>query len=178
MSLPELHQFRKSNQKIQTRIINFNLRYLIDRGLDMDVYLPSIGKNLQRPFVWTLDQQKELIKSFFIGRPIPAITLLNLNHKINNCAYQVIDGKQRLTTFMNFINGLFSVELNGVEYHYNDLPEYWRGTIEGLYDIQFVEAVENFGGNKIITDQDKIDWFKFINCYGTPQDSEHINSLK
>ncbi|RTK94337.1 MAG: DUF262 domain-containing protein [Neisseriaceae bacterium] len=176
--LPELHQFRRQNQKIQTRIINYDLDYLFQRGLDMYVYLPTIDKFLQRPFVWTLEQQKELIKSYFLGRPIPSITIINLENKTNGCTYQVIDGKQRLLSINSFVSGLFAIELNGVEYYYNDLPEYWKKSIKGLHDIQFVEAVEEFGGNGKFTDQDKIDWFKFINCYGTPQDMEHINSLK
>jgi hypothetical protein len=45
-------------------------------SLDYAVYLPSIKRNLQRNFVWTLDQKKLFILSKVIGNYIPPITLI------------------------------------------------------------------------------------------------------
>jgi len=45
----------------------YSMRMLKKYTLDFDVYLPSIGKNLQRPFVWTLEQKQALILSVLKG---------------------------------------------------------------------------------------------------------------
>lgn len=64
--------------------------------LDFDILLPTKNKNLQRPLVWTLFQKQQLIISILKGIRIPSITVLVREHK----HYQVVDGKQRLTTSM------------------------------------------------------------------------------
>lgn len=44
--------------------------------LDFDVYLPTKGKNLQRPFCWTLAQKRELILSMIKGIDIQAFSII------------------------------------------------------------------------------------------------------
>jgi hypothetical protein len=44
--------------------------------VDFDVYLPSKGKNLQRPFCWTLEQKRELILSVLKGVHIQTFTVI------------------------------------------------------------------------------------------------------
>ena len=40
-----------------------SVKYFKQNDIDWDVYLPTKGKNLQRGFVWTLEQKRELILS-------------------------------------------------------------------------------------------------------------------
>lgn len=44
--------------------------------IDFDVFLPSIGKNLQRPKVWTIAQKQQLIISVFKDLNIPTIVAI------------------------------------------------------------------------------------------------------
>ena len=67
------------NEKLKLSDVRIKLPFTINRGLsvfrikdvfddnnynlDFDVFLPSIGKNLQRELCWTLHQKQELIMS-------------------------------------------------------------------------------------------------------------------
>ena len=80
------------------------LKYFAKRNIDFDVYLPSIGKNLQRELCWTLEQKRELINSILIGRHIPhfaIISIIDPNDQKEEI-FQVIDGKQRLSSMISF----------------------------------------------------------------------------
>ena len=58
----------------------FTMRDLLERNhydLDFDVFLPSKGKNLQRPFCWTLDQKQELIMSLLKGVSISTMAFIH-----------------------------------------------------------------------------------------------------
>ena len=70
---------------------------------DFDVYLPSKTMNLQRPLVWTQAQKEALIESIIVKRFIPPISAIYTDESV----YQVIDGKQRLTTLIAYLNNEF-----------------------------------------------------------------------
>ena len=158
------------------------IKDLPKKFLDFDVFLPSKCMNLQREKVWNLTQKRELIMSIFLERFIPCVCIMSLingdmkdeNGKWKEDILQVIDGKQRLTTLIDFLNNEFTIELEGQEYFFKDLPEDYQSAY--LYkDVKGQLAYED---TKVrFTDQDKIDWFKRINFFGVPQDIEHINKL-
>ncbi len=154
------------------------IKELPQKKLDMDVYLPSIGINLQRYLVWTLQQKQELIMSVFYDRYIPPVRVMSLieGNGINvDDTLQVIDGKQRLTAFLEFLDNKFPVEIEGSEYLLSELPKDYQFTFNN-YVVKCQMAYEQF--DREITDQDKIDWFEIINFSGTPQDKAHMVKLK
>ena len=55
--------------------INYMTKYLKSQKIDFDVFLPTKGINLQRGFVWILQQKQDLIQSILIGRKIPEIAI-------------------------------------------------------------------------------------------------------
>ncbi len=150
--------------------IGTNLKYFKNLNIDWDVFLPSIGKNLQRGFVWTLEQKRELIWSVFIGRHIPHLAIVNTSSDV----YQIIDGKQRLSTLIDFVNDKFALEIDGAEMLYSQLPVDYQKALDNLY-FRYYRLCENF--DEVISDEDKIKWFQFINFAGTPQDMEHMLTL-
>ncbi|KLU69353.1 MAG: hypothetical protein RHS_4822 [Robinsoniella sp. RHS] len=105
----------------------------------------------QRNLVWNLDKRRFLIDSIFKNFPIPPIFLrMYIDEDTGTTKYDVIDGKQRLSTIIEFIEGKISLpddfgsgvlgndELNGVSF--KDLeryPEYkkrfWRYKIPIIY---------------------------------------------
>ena len=154
-----------------------SIKYFKQNNIDWDVYLPTRGKNLQRDFVWTLSQKRELIWSVLIGRHIPHVALINTIDKENEGQdlWLVIDGKQRLSTLIYFTDDKFTLDVDGVEYLFSELPQDYQQAINHFY---FRYYVVNEDWDNRITDEQKIQWFKFINFSGTPQDEQHLNSLR
>lgn len=156
--------------------LSSQLRYFVRLDIDFDVYLESIGKKLQRPFVWNLEQKRELIWSMLIGRHIPHMAIVNIVNKKDTSKdiCQVIDGKQRLSTMIDFLSNKFTIVIDGDEYLFSELPNDYQLAISA-YNFRYYIVNEPF--DKPMTDQQKINWFKFINFAGTPQDKEHLESL-
>ena len=171
-SLKEIRLAFDLNPTENASIVKHFKRY----NIDWNVYLPSKGKNLQRDFVWTIEQKRELIYSILIGRHVPHCAIINaIDPKNDNeDLYLIIDGKQRLSTIFDFIDNKFTIILEGNEYLFSDLPDEYQTAINYFH---FRYYVVNEPWNNRITDEQKIAWFKFINFAGTPQDKEHINNL-
>jgi hypothetical protein len=65
----------------------------------------SVNRRYQRKLVWTLEEKQKLVGSVLNGFPIPAILLAERED-----GYEVIDGLQRLHTFMSFIETAFATD--------------------------------------------------------------------
>ena len=138
---------------------------VLRKTFDFDVYLPSKGMNLQRPLVWTLEQKQSLIESVIIRRSIPPISVI----QTLNDVYQVIDGKQRLSAFIEYVQGGFDF----CGYHCDELPQEYLGQI----NRHFICAYRLCEYDTPYTDAEKIEWFQWINFAGTPQDIQHLENL-
>lgn len=134
--------------------------------VDFDVFLPTKGFNLQRPYVWTIQQQEEFIWSCLLGRSIPPIVFIQHEWKL----YQVIDGKQRLITLQRFMLNEFPIHFNGVEYFYNYLEPRAKYIIDNA-PIRYTSYYSY--EDEPITDDEKIVIFNFYNFAGTPQEESH-----
>ncbi len=149
-------------------------------SLDLDVYLPSKGINLQRGLCWTLFQKQQLIISLCKGLPIPKISVIQNNQITTNgkrgiTVFQVIDGKQRLSTIISFIKGEFPIIVNGNDYFISDMEIRLANEILGYSprgDVAYSYS------DSPITDDDKIAWFYQINFSGTQQEEAHMKKLQ
>ena len=152
-----------------------------DYQFDFDVFLPTKGINLQRDYCWTLDQKRELILSVIKGTDIQYFSvIIYTDERINRRTdghkmYKIIDGKQRLSTLIDFYNNKFSVILLGQEYLYSELPKTIKYVFD-MFDIHFNQTYEYY--DQLISDDNKIAWFEQINFAGTPQEKEHLINLK
>ena len=82
-----------------------------ESGLDMD-------QPYQRGDVWGIKRRRNLMRSFMLGVPIPAVVV---NHRMGakfrgpgydqdrNWAYAVVDGKQRVTTILMWFRDEFAL---------------------------------------------------------------------
>jgi uncharacterized protein with ParB-like and HNH nuclease domain len=165
------------NFNLQTINSGCQVKYFKRYDIDFDVYLPSIGINLQREYCWNIEQQRELILSILIGRNIPHCAIMNCINKQDDKKdiYLVIDGKQRILTIFNFIDNKFKIIIDDIEYYFSELPYDYQTEIL-YYNLKFYIINEDF--NNRITDEQKITWFKLLNFGGTNQDVEHLNKLK
>ncbi len=167
--------------------INLNIRecgsrliFFKKQHIDFNVFLKSKNKNLQRELVWTLNQKREIVMSVITGKHIPHVSIIatvardengkQLDHDI----WEVIDGKQRLNSLFDFIDDKYTIILEGEEWLYSELPEDYKRGIEHFH-LRYYEVLEDW--DTPISDDVKIQWFKFINFAGTPQDEEHMNNL-
>lgn len=150
-----------------------------DYRYDFDVYLPTYGVNLQRPYVWELCQQREFILSILQEKPIDEMVIIshNSDSKRRETTHYVIDGKQRLLTVKKFANNEFSIIVGEKEYYFKDFDDdlklYFTSRVNG-----FVATVYYSYDDNPITDDMKIILFNYYNFSGTPQTEEHKNMLK
>ena len=150
-----------------------------DYRYDFDVYLPTYGVNLQRPYVWELCQQREFILSILQEKPIDEMVIIshNADSKRRETTHYVIDGKQRLLTVKKFANNEFSIIVGEKEYYFKDFDDdlklYFTSRVNG-----FVATVYYSYDDNPITDDMKIILFNYYNFSGTPQTEEHKNMLK
>lgn len=138
---------------------------------DFDVFLESKGFNLQRNFCWTLNQKRKLIETFLLKRSMPPIVFNQRNEPNTDEDYiEIIDGKQRLSSVIDFMNDKFTIILESNEWFYSELPlDYQRLILK--YPIDVLYAFD-------LTDDQKIQWFTLVNFTGTLQDEKHLEKLK
>lgn len=142
--------------------------------MDFDVFMPKFQMNLQRPYVWTIEQQRELIWSMLYERSIPPVVIVNHENKDGSHTYQVIDGKQRLMTIKRFMENKFPIILNGSEVYYSDLEQ---NAARRIYLGNILMECWYSYYDEPITDEEKIIIFNFYNFAGTPQEISHKHKL-
>lgn len=173
------------NNGLSVFAISDILKYPEDYKIDFDVYLPTKAKNLQRPLVWSLLQKQELILSILKDISIPALAIIqhtkNDSNKRRDRTYEIIDGKQRLSSLISFAKGEFPINFKGQDYYIKDLEPDANRTITNYWvkaDVAYSYTYDDGSLEAFITDDEKIAWFEMINFAGTPQDIEHLNNLK
>ena len=153
--------------------------------IDYNVYLKSKGKNLQRDFCWNDDQKSEFIISILKGIRISNLTIIHKRFvhvdRTRDDVFEVIDGKQRLSTLISFIQNEFPIKFKGSEYYFSDLDSDAKYEVDHgvpLVNIAYEWIYDDGKDNVIISDDEKIAWFEMINFAGTPQDMQHLIDLK
>lgn len=144
--------------------------------MDFDVYLPKYKMNLQRPYVWNLQQQQELIWSILYERAIPPIVIISHENEDGSHTFQVIDGKQRLMTIKRFMENRFPIVFNGSEVYYKDLDSYAVHLLNNRSSF-LMECWYSYYDSPI-TDDEKIIIFNYYNFAGTPQEVSHKQTLQ
>ncbi len=166
---------------INTGISGITLKVLFEENdLDMDVYLPSYGCNLQRGYVWTLEQKQAFIEAAFRGISFPPVVIVREHSSVNwwqnKSIFKVLDGKQRLTALKEFSEGKFTFPFNGFDVSFFDLEKVAQGDILFVNLLTF-DVHHSYPDNRI-TDDVLVQIFENCNFKGTPQDVEHINNIK
>lgn len=118
----------------EKRLVTEQGRYPLD---SLDTILNKsiqLDPEYQRSFVWDNRQKSKLIESFIMNIPIPPVFL----YEVEFAKYEVMDGRQRLTTIRDFYTDAFALEgleiwkeLNGMKY--SQLPENVKLGIDRRY---------------------------------------------
>jgi uncharacterized protein with ParB-like and HNH nuclease domain len=142
--------------------------------LDFDVFLPTINENLQRELCWTGWQKSAYLLSIFKGLKISNLAIVKMDNG-NNTIFQVIDGKQRLNTIINFVLGKEIIYMDGGGYTWSDLDT----AVKNKFNNLFIESHLAYAYyNDEISDKQKLDWFEDLSFLGTVQDTQHLYNLK
>ena len=128
----------------------------------------------QRTLVWTLKQKQDYINNLFNGMAEIRPTIL-LYYEDNKDIYEVLDGKQRLTTLFQFIDNEFALILDGEEVYFNDLIEADRKFI--LNHNVYWTRIMSFKVLEPIALEDKLTLFLEKNYLGTRMSDEQINKV-
>lgn len=83
--------------QIKHRVVNRSFGELVDMYLSKEINIPE----MQRKYVWDSKKSSRLIESIILGLPIPPLFFM----EISDNKYEVIDGVQRLTTIVNYMEG-------------------------------------------------------------------------
>lgn len=159
-------------------------KYTTDKGFtikpcNMNPFVEINGEKrfYQRAFVWTLEDMQSLVHSIYNRIECGKIVIrrrgwdwLHSREDANECYwYDVVDGKQRLTTLVKFMNNEFTDKYGN---YYSDLSEMAQHKFTNHQLFSYNEMKED------VTDEDVLKQFLSINFAGIPQSVEHINFVE
>lgn len=75
----------------------------------------DLNPSYQRRSVWSLKYREFFVDTIIHNFPSPTLFLMKDYDDHNNVVYQVVDGKQRLTTIFMFLDGQFGTGENKTE---------------------------------------------------------------
>jgi hypothetical protein len=137
------------------------------------VYFQGVDFNpeYQRDYVWSLEDKQYLIHSIFnkidIGKFTFYIRSYEEEQKIgDNNRCEIIDGKQRLSTFIEFYENRFQYEGK----YYTDLGFKDRNQFDN-FNIVYAETTN-------LTKEQRIKLFLKVNITGKVMDKEHLKNVE
>lgn len=137
----------------------FHLVYASHAGVDFDV-------DYQRDLVWTLDDKIALIESIFNNIEIGKFVFVQRHENTPGKYYEILDGKQRLSTLCEFYEGRFAYK--GVFYQDLSYMDRYRFTSHPI-TYGFLENPDKRG---------IYETFIKMNTCGRPMDHKHIDKVK
>jgi hypothetical protein len=146
---------------------------LLNTRFDFDVKLDTYWLNLQRKYVWNDLQKSEFLLSIIKWNTkwITPFCLIETN-EWDDKYFQVIDGKQRLMTIIDFLLWKTYIVFNNKQYYWNDLSS------ECQYAITWHWIKSNVAYQwDWWTDEDKLNWFKRVNFTWTPVEKNHLDKF-
>lgn len=157
----------KEKRKFRTTVSN----YMAESWLAfMETGRLNLLAYYQRDYVWTDVNQQEFLNNIIEGFPLGGISVVKTtNPKTHRTIYEVVDGKQRITTLEKFWNDEISIILDGRSVKYSELsePEKMAFCNVSLPMITLENA----------TEKEKLEYFYSINFSGVPQSDEHREKI-
>ena len=151
---------KSSTSKLAKNVYNTALDSLLFR-----MRKTNMNPEYQRGLVWSVDDKRKLIDALVQGRSIGAITFAK-NDFDDKFLYEILDGKQRLSTIAEFVadgfdyQGIFFSELS-----LTAQSEFFNLSL-GVIDVSF----DN--------DREKIEYFIELNSAGVKVSSEFLDNLR
>jgi len=153
----------KENRKYRTDVSDYSVETWVSF---IERNRLNLSPSYQRDYVWGFSEQQHFLRNLISGLPVSAISTVKEQDAF---IYEVVDGKQRLTTLKMFVENEIPIHLNGVSIYYKDLTMAERNAFESapLPMIRLYDANE----------AEKIKYFLSLNFAGVPQSEEHRKKL-
>jgi len=135
------------------------LHYVFEWGIDMD-------PDYQRGYVWDDSDKEKLLDSIFKGIEIGKIALIK-NEFNDSYSYEMFDGKQRLSTLVDFVMDKYKYK----GFYFSELSSKDNFHILNNYFIS-VALIENS-----ITEKQKLEYFIRLNTSGKVMGADYLNKL-
>lgn len=123
----------------------------------------NIRPPYQREFIYGEKQRNEVIHTVRKGFPLNTMYWV----KAGDNELELMDGQQRTISICQYIQGDFSVEIDGSPMNFSNLTDNKRQEILN-YELS-VYVCEG-------TDSEKLDWFKIINIAGKPLTNQELRN--
>lgn len=150
-------------QNMTMRLIDV-YRYWIDKEINLTPFY-------QRNLVWTKKQKLAYIMAIFEkGIETKPTFIVNV---VKEPRLEVLDGKQRLSTLLDFVEDKIKLENGKV---FSELSEKDKETIL-FHQIRYTRIIKQ-GYNDDLTDKEKVELFLEINELGTKMSDKHIEKIK
>lgn len=123
----------------------------------------------QRDYVWTEKEQQDFLNSILNGVPLGAIAIRKKIVSNGRTHYEIVDGRQRLTTLNLFYTSVIPLKTEDGDLFFKDLnfsEQYSFGD-----KLLPMISLEN------ISDIDAINYYLMVNFSGVPQNEEHKEKL-
>lgn len=106
----------------------------------------DLSPDYQRNEIWQIDKQTAFVESLFMGIIVPPIYVVEIPgfSLLDDSTYEVVDGKQRLTTIKSFLTNNLKLDKKSLEYYkdwfggktYSEIIEsYQESTYEMLSSV-------------------------------------------
>jgi hypothetical protein len=89
----------------------------------------NVNQSYQRNIVWEKQKKENLIQSIFMKCPIQSIIISQNDKGI----YNILDGKQRITTILSFLNNEFDIIYNNLSCKFSDLDYKVQSNFENAH---------------------------------------------
>ena len=155
-----------SNQDVRIDFVNSTIESLIHKYYAFGI---NMNPDYQRDYVWELSDKQLLIDSIFNNIDIGKFAFIHLDYKTWNktgYAYEILDGKQRLKTIIDFYENRLSYK--GI--YYNDLSKRDQRIFNNHHIIQGeVSETER---------KDVLKYFLMLNRTGKVMDQKHLDKVE
>jgi len=158
-SPPKLIRNKDLRLNYSQRDISGILHTYYESGLDLN-------PDYQRGNVWSSDDKLLLIESIFKNIDIGKFTIIKRPFKENEQSYEILDGKQRIITLIEFFEDRFEYKgLKFSELNWRDQRHFEN------YNLSYSEASP-------MSHEQKYRYFLNLNITGKPIDPDHIHHVQ
>lgn len=144
-------------------------------GFNFDPYVTDNDGNkvyYQRGLVWTLEQKQNFIESLYLGLNC-GVVVLKMNDYVTakevGAEYDVVDGKQRISAIIEFVNNEFP------DLHGNYYKDFSKVAVRKFGQLRAMDGwvIGPEGSDKLVKRA-----FLNVNHTGVPMSKEHIDFVK
>lgn len=125
----------------------------------------DMSPDYQRDYVWKDSDREALLDSIFNGIEIGKFAFIKHDYS-EELLYEILDGKQRLTTLLDFYENRFAYK----GYYFNELS--------GKDKYTFLNAKVTIGETGELTKKQIYEYFVKLNTTGKSMDKEHLDKIK